>query len=305
MENANKHLLSIAVIALTIAQIISYSTISNLKSQVSRLQDQIYSGDENIQSQINAIYNNVDDMLEEQASVIASYDIVYGDFDVDNATVELSLNATPKTLSDSTKMYMDIDSEAFEMTRSGDVFTFETEASIEKGLKGRFIVETDGVKQVESTQLSVNTLDYALPSLHPMPIISSTSSANGGDFKASANATVSFSTSKSGATFVSAEHVVTVDGEQHTTTPVPFSELHKAFNEDFDISVPVTDGQVVKGYFSAVDSYGFTHAFETLHHLEGSDSQPEPHFFSVQIFDRQGNLIINEDELGYTFEVIG
>ena len=85
---------AIAVVALVVLLIVSFFKIAELSDAVENLQREnasLTNGIQALRDDIQAIYDNVDTKLKEQASLVAGVDFEIGDISDDMKSVELAL----------------------------------------------------------------------------------------------------------------------------------------------------------------------------------------------------------------------
>ena len=97
-----KHIKTIAlVLAIALAAASLFANYS-LSKEIENLRSAINHNQNNIHNQINGIYQNVDEKLEKQASLLEKSDYEYGKVDVSAGTVELNVSVLPKEYSSAT-----------------------------------------------------------------------------------------------------------------------------------------------------------------------------------------------------------
>ncbi len=83
---------------------------------------------ENFRSQIDSIYNNVDEQMKKEASLLSYINCEYGDLNPENHTVKMKFTAIPKTVTDETTLSIKIGKDVIDMKKSGDKFIGEYDA---------------------------------------------------------------------------------------------------------------------------------------------------------------------------------
>jgi len=92
-----KNYLYIIIAALVLFNAYTINKVSNIESSMNSNIQQIYSEQNNLRNEINNIYTNVDEKLKKQASLLDSYDVIFGDeLNTDNLTVPVNISVTPK-----------------------------------------------------------------------------------------------------------------------------------------------------------------------------------------------------------------
>lgn len=116
MEKTNR-ILKIVVAVMAIALVFAFVSISELRGEIDNAVFNYNSRIDALQSSINSIYNNVDEKLKQQASLITAFDFEYGEFDVKNMTAPISVKITPKSVADNAKLFLDLGETTIEMKR--------------------------------------------------------------------------------------------------------------------------------------------------------------------------------------------
>ena len=83
---------------------------------------------ENFRNQIDSIYNNVDEQMKKEASLLSYIDCEYGELNPKTNTMKMTFTAIPKTLTDETTISIKIGKDEIELTKSGDQFIGEYDA---------------------------------------------------------------------------------------------------------------------------------------------------------------------------------
>ena len=87
--------------------------ISNLNSQISGYQNQV----NNMRNEINAIYDNVDEKLKKEASLLSSVDYTLGELNTETHMIPVTLKVVPKNITDDMKLSVRIGSETVALER--------------------------------------------------------------------------------------------------------------------------------------------------------------------------------------------
>ena len=88
--------LGVIIIGLVIALFNSYSRINELNNSVNNLQNNLDQNINTVRTDIADIYENVDQRLKKEASILSGYDITYGPLDTANYTTPILVSVTPK-----------------------------------------------------------------------------------------------------------------------------------------------------------------------------------------------------------------
>ena len=120
----------VVVIGLIIALFNSYTRINELNSNVSNLQNNLDQNINTIRTDIADIYENVDQRLKKEASILSGYDITYGPLDTTNYTTPILVSVTPKNADNNTSVSVNIGETTVQLNRKGEVFSGYIDANV-------------------------------------------------------------------------------------------------------------------------------------------------------------------------------
>ncbi len=83
---------------------------------------------ENFRSQIDSIYNNVDEQMKKEASLLSYINCEYGELNPKTNTVKMIFTAIPKAVTDETTLSIKIGKDEIELKKNGDKFIGEYDA---------------------------------------------------------------------------------------------------------------------------------------------------------------------------------
>lgn len=115
--------LQACIVILIIALCVCVYKINVLESRVSRLDFLVENQYDRIMSDVNAIYQNVDEKLREEASLLSLVEAEYGEFDLENHTIDVKVKLVPKLISEDMKVQVSINGRNIELSRTGNTFT--------------------------------------------------------------------------------------------------------------------------------------------------------------------------------------
>ena len=76
------------------------------------------------------IYENVDQRLKKEASILSGYDITYGPLDTTNYTTPILVSVTPKNADNNTSVSVKIGETTVQLNRNGEVFSGYIDANV-------------------------------------------------------------------------------------------------------------------------------------------------------------------------------
>ena len=104
-------------IILVVALIVGFVQFKDFKTETENRLNSLSNQIQRVSDDIQSIYGNVDKMLEEEASLVTSFNYEYGKLDAEKRLVPVSVKITPKTLTDKTVLTLDFGSEKVELNR--------------------------------------------------------------------------------------------------------------------------------------------------------------------------------------------
>ena len=114
--------LQVYIVILTIALCVCIFKIKALESSLSRLDYLLNNQHDRIMSEVESIYDNVDKMLKQEASLLAGVEYEYGELDPETKKVDIQLNLIPKQISEEMVVKISFDDTTVELTRNGNAF---------------------------------------------------------------------------------------------------------------------------------------------------------------------------------------
>ena len=116
-------ILTVIVIALGIALCFSFFKINDLELRIRNLQGYMNSSISMLENSVNSIYTNVDQQLKEEASLLSGVEAEYGEINLDDHTIDVTVKLVPKLISEDMKVSISINGRSAYLTKSGSVFT--------------------------------------------------------------------------------------------------------------------------------------------------------------------------------------
>lgn len=165
-----KNILIGGMAALLIFAIITNANQANeiemLSNRVSNLSAEL----EFSRNEIHSIYNNVDEQLKKQASLLSSTEHTLGNLNTDKHTIDVEIKVVPKTVTDNMALSVKIGDSVADFTRSGNEFTAVVPVAMFMDYETRpmLYIETEAGTQMEVLEdIRVAYLyDRYLPTLH-------------------------------------------------------------------------------------------------------------------------------------------
>lgn len=304
-ENKNKFNWKMAVIIVMafllvfcLAKITDLSNeISHLQSMISGYQNQV----SNLRNDINYIYNNVDEKLKKEASLLSSIDYTLGELNTETHMVSVTLKIVPKSLTDDMQLSVKVGGETVMLERSGNEFfaTFPVNMFIaydEYPMLSIVSGEITKTEKLEDVYISGLYTRY-LPNIYSH-LEAFDEFKNG---KLHIDGILMFDekpVSINSNTMITRIEVVTVKNDQEINRRDITSNMETDF---YHIPVKATYdakyGDKFCFYVLAEDSLGYTHKVPVYfwndldEHTQSAITAIDG---SVQIYDKNGNLLMNK-----------
>ena len=115
--------LQACVVILAIALCASIYKINALESDLKNLDKAMDWQYQQVTNQVQSIYQNVDEKLREEASLLSSVEAEYGEFHPEDYTIDVTVKLVPKLISDDMKVQVSINGRSQELSRTGNDLT--------------------------------------------------------------------------------------------------------------------------------------------------------------------------------------
>lgn len=116
-------ILTVIVIALGIALCFSFFKINDLELRIRNLQGYMNSSISMLENSVNSIYTNVDQQLKEEASLLSGVEAEYGEINLDDHTIDVTVKLVPKLISEDMKVSISINGRSADLSKAGSAFT--------------------------------------------------------------------------------------------------------------------------------------------------------------------------------------
>ena len=304
-ENKKKFSWTIAVIVvLACLMVFCLVKISDLSNEISNLQNTIanYQNQINyLRNDINSIYDNVDEKLKKEASLLSSIDYTLGQLNTETHTVPVTLKVVPKNLTDDMQLSVKVGSETVALERNGNEFSATVAVNMfidydeypMLNIVSGETTKTERLEDVDVSRLFTRYLPYVYAHLESSDILK-----NG---KLSIDGNLMFGEKpvamNSNVTITKIE-LITVKNEQEIDRKdITSNVTNQSFHIPVNVSYDAKYGDKVCVYVIAEDSLGYIH--KTLAYF-WNDLDEHTHSAitvadgSVQIYDKNGNLLISD-----------
>lgn len=292
----------ILVAALIVLQLYSITRINSLQSRVENLNNNVHSVENRLDNQISSIYQNVDQQLEAQASLILNSSTKVGKLNIATLTVPVTFTVEPKVITETMSVSLDFNGELVQLEQSGLQYSTTKNLKISDSISPKIVIEDKGVKNIEDPmELRVSNIkEQVFP--HIYAHFSGGSSYGSNEYSTKGQLGIDYKPSQDNHHFIDMKYVIRVDDETIKETPIAMdtdSGLGRPFTLDILDKYSINDGQTLTSTVVAVDSLGFTHEYLVTHFVAGSDRQREPYFEQEKIIAPNGEPVYLFDENNY------
>lgn len=287
-------------IALVVVLVLGYIKISELTNEISNLKGQIaywQTEGNNIRSEISSIYDNVDEHLKKEASLLSHVNYELGELDTSSNKAEIQLKVVPKNITENMKLSVSIGEENAELTRIGNEYIASIKANIflDYGEYPMLHIQTpDGTKTelLESVELSYLHYNY-LPVLES-DIWGSTTYRNG-TLAIDGNVLIDCkpSSPSSKVTTSKAELITELNGKEIERRDITSKLVDDYCDFSFEEKYKVGSGEELSMYVELEDSAGYIHRSSKYFWLEKENStgHATEEVHTLGIYDKDGNLL--------------
>ena len=304
-ENKKKFSWAIVVIAVLIClMIFCLSKINDLSNEISGLRNTISNYQNQVRAlsyEINSIYDNVDDLLKKEASLLSSVDYSLGELNTETHTVPVTLKVIPKNLTDNMQLSVKVGSETVALERNGNEFSAIVAVNMfidyddypMLSITSDETTKTEKLENVDVSRLFTRYLPYVYAHLESSDILKNGKLAIDGilvfDEKPVAV--------DSNVTITQIE-LITVKNEQEIDRKDITSNItNQSYHAPVNLSYDAKYGDKFCIYVLAKDSLGYTH--KTLSYF-WNDLDEHTHSAitvvdgSLEIYDKDGNLLTRD-----------
>ena len=273
--------LQACVVILTIALCACIYKINALESDLKNLDYSWERQNQQIINQVQSIYQNVDEKLREEASLLSSVAAEYGDIDLENHTIDVTVKLVPKLIPDDLKIQISMNGRKAKLSRDGNYFIGTIPVDI-YNIGEQMLMTIDTAAGTQTQYLSEIQVEYLwgerIPSLYYSDISGQAIFAEG---KYTLNGHININCSPAvqtpDVTFESFILVTELNGKEISKEDISSEVLnYEAYpNGVYWYDTYQTECEAVEGdelgiYLEATDSLGYLHKM-LLHHWKVSN----------------------------------
>ncbi|HEY4543084.1 MAG TPA: hypothetical protein VIG40_00430 [Tissierellaceae bacterium] len=289
-------ILYILITMLAVLQVYSVFQINSLKVKVQQTENKIAYAEDRLERNISEIYSNVDRKLEEYTSLVTSSGYEIGEFNLQTLKVPVTFKLQPKTLTETTAVFLKFSEEKIPMEKQGTEFVLTKDFAIKEEVSPIIIIEDKGVLQFEEHDyLRVyNIKDEVFSSLSPrFDGESGYSGQEPYDYLMKGNIAMDSSIINGHNSFKDIKYIVTLDDEVIKTYQAGFVGIG---NIEINDNFKMEKGQTLIGKVVATDGLNFIHEYLIMHYVAGEKEQIEHYYENEKIIAPNGTVIYDLDE---------
>lgn len=297
----NKRLFIIIAI-LVIAQVYSIMTMSDIRSEIHNMNNQINNSEQRLRNDINLIYSNVDTKLEEEASLIYRAETKVGKPDIDALNIPIVFTVEPKQVTSGMNISLKFSDGTLKLKKDGTVFTAEKVFDLlQDEINPTIIIDDNGVKSVTQDGGLVvgNIMNNFFPRIYTYFTGGQHWYSKDDKYIYEINGPLAWDQKAvevgkvEQAGFNSIELITEIDGKVEKTQSLKISKDTEQV--EIDAEYELKKSQVIEIYAKAVDSNGFTYISPIVHHTAGQDDrQREAPYEQVKIIAPNGKVIFDD-----------
>ena len=273
--------LQACVVILTIALCACIYKINALESDLKNLDYSWERQNQQIINQVQSIYQNVDEKLREEASLLSSVAAEYGDIDLENHTIDVTVKIVPKLISDDLNIQISMNGRKAELSRDGNYFIGTIPVDI-YNVGEQMLMTIDTATGTQTQYLSEIRVEYLwgerIPSLYYSDISGQATFAEG---KYTLNGHININCSPAvqtpDVTFESFILVTELNGKEISKEDITSEVLnYEAYPngvywyDTYQMECEAVEGDELGIYLEATDSLGYLHKM-LLHHWKVSN----------------------------------
>ena len=292
-------ILTVIVIALGIALCFAFVKINDLELRIRNLQGYTNSSISMLENSMNSIYTNVDQQLKEEASLLSGVEVEYGEINLNDHTIDVTVKLVPKLISEDMRISISINGRSAELAKTGSAFTGTIPVDIYN--MGELIlmsIETEAGTQTQ--YLSEIQVEYLwserIPSLYYCDISGQGSFTDG---KYSFDGRIDINCSPSEQTpnvrfekfILATERNGTEINREDITEDVLNYEAYPHgvyWRDEYKMECEAREGDDVRIYLEATDSLGYLHRMLVHQWREQNGAMAEAVDASEYIYDPHG-----------------
>ena len=301
-EKKKINVLTIIVIILGIALCFAFVKINDLELRIRNLQGYMNSSVSMLENSINSIYNNVNQKLKEEASLLSGVDVEYGEINLEDHTIDVTVKLVPKLISEDMKISVSINGRSTDLSKTGSAFTGTIPVDIyNMGELLLMSIETEAGTQTQYlSEIQTEYLwDSRIPSLYYCDL---SGTGTFGEGKYTLNGELDINCSAVEQTpnvgFEKFVLVTELNGKEINREDISQDVLNYQtyphgvyFRDDYTMECEAVEGDELAIYLEATDSLGYLHRMLIHHWKEQNGAMAEAVDASEYIYAPDGTPV--------------
>ena len=301
-EKKKINLLTILVIVLGIALCFAFVKINDLELRIRNLQGYMNSSVSMLENSMNSIYNNVDQQLKEEASLLSGVEVEYGEINLEDHTIDVTMKLVPKLISDDMRITVSINGRSTELIKNGNAFSGTIPVDIYS--VGEYLlmnietaagIQTQFLPEVQTEYL----WEGRIPSLYYCDL-SGTGTLGEGKYTLTGMLDINCSAVEQtpNVTFEKFVLVTELNGKEINREDISQDVLNYQtyphgvyFRDDYTMECEAVEGDELSIYLEATDSLGYLHRMLIHHWKEQNGAMAEAVDASEYIYAPDGTPI--------------
>ena len=292
-------ILTVIVIVLGIALCFAFIKINDLELRIRNLQGYMNSSISMLENSVNSIYSNVDEQLKEEASLLSSVEAEYGEIDLNDHTIDVTVKLVPKLISEDMKISVSINGRSADLAKTGSSFTGTIPVDIYNlGELMLMSIETEAGTQTQYlSEIQVEYLwDTRIPSLYYCDV-SGQGSFTDGKYTFDGHIDINCSPSEQTPNvrfekfvLVTERNGTEINREDITEDVMNYEAYpHGVYwRDEYKMECEAKEGDDVRIYLEATDSLGYLHRMLVHQWREQNGALAEAVDASEYIYDPNG-----------------
>lgn len=293
---------TIMIVLLVIGLLFCFYKIDNLEAKIGSLENSMNNQYHSLMTNVENIYDNVDEKLEQQASLLSGVEYEYGELNTDWHTVDIKISVVPKVITDDMSICVRCGAAEAELTRYEneyiglipvDLFNEEEKILLT-------ITTADGQQTEYLQNIYIDCLWTGyLPSLYYCDISGSATFTEG---KYTLNAALDINCSPvedtPDVTFTNFVLVTELNGAEIGREDISEDVLNYEayphgvyFRDEYKKEYEASEGDELAIYLEATDSMGYVHQRLVHYWKEQNGASAETVDGGEMIYDSEGNLL--------------
>jgi len=300
MNEAKKNTgLKIMVAVLAVALFACFIWVHTLTNEINRLGKAMHSQHQTLMNQVESIYTNVDRQLKEEASLLSGVVAEYGELNLENHTIDVTVKLVPKLISEDMKVRISIDGRSVDLSEDGTGFSGTIPVDIYNRNEQLLMTIQTGAGTQTQYLAEVRTeylWDGRIPSLYYCDL-SGTGKLSAGKYSFDGALDINCSPVEKTQNVKFEKFVLVTErnGEEINKEDISGDVLNYQnyphgvyFRHDYRMECEAVEGDEVCIYLEATDSLGYLHRMLIHHWKEQNGAVAEPVDASEYIYDPNG-----------------